>query len=90
MNYAQVVTELEATGLRFVRPIHPISWNGDANCFIGPFSSIDVANNFARQVVAVKCKFAFKLIPKRGHWYVQVGDVKVIVKNSPPRTIVTP
>lgn len=69
------VLVIDASGMRSYEPVPPNCWQGQVDCVVGPFSSREVAQYFARAVVEYGQYDALieQIFPRGDAWYLKVG-----------------
>jgi len=71
---ARPVLVIEASEMKSYTPVPPNCWQGQVDCVVGPFSSQEVAQYFARAVVEFGQYDAFidQLFPQGDAWYLKI------------------
>lgn len=69
----------DETGIRLHHPILPNQWQGEINCFVGPFSGKDVAEYFAGYASEFGQyeSMSYRVFPKRDEWFLEIKAVTV-------------
>jgi hypothetical protein len=75
---ARPVLVIEASEMKSYMPVPPNCWQGQVDCVVGPFSSQDAAQYFARAVVEFSQYDAFidQLFPRGDAWYLKIGQAR--------------
>lgn len=75
---ARPVLVIEASEMKSYAPVPPNCWQGQVDCVVGPFSSQEVAQYFARSVVEYSQYDAFidQLFPRGDAWYLKIGQAR--------------
>lgn len=68
----------DEAGVRLLQPTLPNCWHGEVNCIVGPFSSKNIAEYFAKASVDFShCNAIMESIfPSGDAWYVEVKPVE--------------
>jgi hypothetical protein len=85
MKEARVSVQPPSATFRFLDPVLPNRWQGEADCVVGPFSGRNVAEYFANSVVDFGQfeTVSGKVFAKGDSWFVEVARSRV------PPTILT-
>ncbi len=70
---------------RYIVPLVPNRWMGQENCVVGPFSSKEVAENFANYRVTFGQyeSYHFEIFAQGDAWYVEVLHARAKVASVP-------
>jgi hypothetical protein len=64
-------------------PIVPAHWHGEVNCVIGPFSSQQVAEYYAKVVVDFgQLEVSQRIFANRDAWYIEAQQLSVWIATT--------